>query len=194
MGDAILIEAYADLLQETGDELSFAFVTHNKRDFSDMAGDERQPHPDIAAQFDADRSTYALSLGEVLTAFPPEWMEEVKWEHGYEEQPRRLSEILAAEHLLFRQVWYNPHWNLRHEIETGKVRIVADNKLSRVPYRQDEISETTWAGALAAAKRTEDEVGVDNLGPRTDFKWGMLNGKLSALRWVTGSEWDVLDT
>lgn len=71
---------------------------------------------------------------------------------------------------------------------------MADNKLSRVPYRQDEISETTWAGALAAAKRTEDEVGVDNLGPRTDFKWGMLNGKLSALRWVTGSEWDVLDT
>ena len=194
MGDAILIEAYADLLQETGDELSFAFVTHNKRDFSDLAGDERQPHPDIAALFDADRSIYALSLGEVLTAFAPEWMEEVKWEHDYEEQPRRLSEILAAEHLLFRQVWYNRHCNLRHEIETGKVRIVADDKLSRTPYRQDEISETTWVGALAAAKRTEDEVGVDNLGPWTDFEWGMLNGKLSALRWVTGSEWDFLDT
>lgn len=194
MGDAILIEAYADLIQEPGGGLSFAFVTHNKRDFSDMAGDERQPHPDIAALFDADRSTYALSLGEVLTAFAPEWMEEVKWEHDYEEQPRRLSEILAAEHLLFRQVWYNRHWNLRNEIETGKVRIVPDDRLSRAPYRQDEISETTWAGALAAAKRTEDEVGIDILGPWTDFEWGMLNGKLSALRWVTGSEWDFLDT
>jgi hypothetical protein len=54
--------------------------------------------------------------------------------------------------------------------------------------------DKTWKGALAAAKRTENEVGIDNLGPWTDFEWGMLNGKLSALRWVMGDEWDMLDT
>ncbi len=37
-------------------------------------------------------------------------------------------------------------------------------------------------------------VGKDNLGPYTDFEWGMINGKLSALRWVLGDEWDMLDT
>jgi hypothetical protein len=31
-------------------------------------------------------------------------------------------------------------------------------------------------------------------GPYTDFELGTLNGKLSALRWVPGSEWDLLDT
>lgn len=29
---------------------------------------------------------------------------------------------------------------------------------------------------------------------KDDFGWGMLNGKLSALRWVMGDDWDMLDT
>ena len=30
--------------------------------------------------------------------------------------------------------------------------------------------------------------------PQTDFEWGMVNGKLSAIRWMLGDEWDMLDT
>jgi hypothetical protein len=39
--------------------------------------------------------------------------------------------------------------------------------------------DTVWEGALAAAKRIEEEVGLENLGPWSDFEWGMINGKLS---------------
>ena len=34
----------------------------------------------------------------------------------------------------------------------------------------------------------------DQLGPYTDFELGMLDGKLSVLRWALGAEWDFLDT
>ena len=42
-------------------------------------------------------------------------------------------------------------------------------------------------------KRAENEY-PEELGPWDDFEWGMLNGKLSAIRWMLGDEWDMLDT
>ena len=30
--------------------------------------------------------------------------------------------------------------------------------------------------------------------PHDTFVWAMINGKLSALRWVMGDDWDMLDT
>ncbi|MBT2594068.1 hypothetical protein [Arthrobacter sp. ISL-72] len=49
--------------------------------------------------------------------------------------------------------------------------------------------------AGSGRKRVEEVYkGLGELGPYTDFELGVLNGKLSALRWVLGSEWDFLDT
>ncbi|GGI33045.1 PIN domain-containing protein [Bradyrhizobium guangdongense] len=195
MGDAVLIETYRDVLSTGASDHEYAFVTHNKHDFSDMGVDERRPHPDLAELFVSENSTYALAVGEVLQQYAPERMEEVKWEFEYREEPRLLSEIVEAEHLLFRQVWYNRHWNLRIAIERGKHKLVTKEEWDKHPKRRNKMTiDTVWNGALAAAKRTEEEVGLENLGPWTDFEWGMINGKLSALRWVMGSEWDFLDT
>ena len=196
IGDAILLEIYRDVLASRPADATCAFVTHNKHDFSNMGSDERQPHPDLAELFSDERSIYALALGEVLNAYAPELMEEVKWEFEYHEEPRLLSEILEAEHLLFRQIWYTRHWNRRIAIERGKHKLVTREEWDRssLKRRQRMTIDTVWAGALAAAQRTQEEVGTENLGPWTDFEWGMLNGKLSALRWAMGSEWDFLDT
>jgi len=144
--------------------------------------------------FRGTTSTYWTSIVDAIKKIAPELLADHTAEANYPFQPRRLSELLEAEHLLMRQVWYNRHWNLRTQIENGTHHVVAEKDYSRKPYRPDQTLDTVWAGALAAAKRTEDEVGIENLGPWDDFEWGMLNGKLSAIRWMLGDEWDMLDT
>ncbi|MFL6354556.1 MAG: hypothetical protein ACJ74Z_22275 [Bryobacteraceae bacterium] len=47
----------------------------------------------------------------------------------------------------------------------------------------------------AAAEKLRQRYGKAELeGPYTDVEWGMILGKVSALRWVSGEEWDFLDT
>jgi predicted nucleic acid-binding protein len=195
VGDAILIEFYAGLATASrARKPRYAFVTHNTKDFSEPNGDRRRPHPDLASLFKSPRSTYWVSIVDLIKELAPDLLADHDSEFNFSQQPKSLSEILEAEYLLFRQVWYNRHWNLRTEIEQGKHKVVPEKDYSRNPYRPDQTLDTVWAQALAAAKRTEDEVGSENLGPWDDFEWGMLNGKLSALRWVLGDEWDMLDT
>jgi hypothetical protein len=193
VGDAILVETYAGLV-ERGKDWNLAFVTHNTKDFSGEAGDKRNPHADLADLFSPPKSTYWVSMVDFVKEVDPELLEDHDSEFNFYIEPRRLSEIMEAEHLLYRQVWYNRHMNLRLNVQQGKVEVTPEKDYARKPYRPDQILDSVWAMALAAAKRTEDEVGVENLGPWDDFEWGMLNGKLSALRWVMGDEWDMLDT
>jgi hypothetical protein len=190
------METFGVVASAANEDEHYAFVTHNKHDFSNMGIDERQPHPDFADYFSSGGSSYSLALGDVLSKFAPEWMDDVTWEFEFREEPRLLTEILEAEHLLYRQVWYNRHWNRRIAIEKGRHKLVAKDEWDKQqPKRRQKMTvDSVWERAVAAAKRTEGEVGAENLGPWTDFEWGMINGKLSALRWVMGSDWDFLDT
>jgi hypothetical protein len=56
------------------------------------------------------------------------------------------------------------------------------------------VVDEIWTGALKSARKVEKKYGKEKLGPYTKFEWGMINGKLSALRWVLGEDWDMLDT
>jgi hypothetical protein len=92
--------------------------------------------------------------------------------------PRNEPEIVAALDRLWDQVWYNRHWNFRISVQQGDT----------------DVSPGVWKVALESAKRVEKRLPKSERGPWTDFEWGMLNGKLSALRWVLGDDWDFLDT
>ncbi len=193
--DAIIIETYADCVREKNTRgTRFAFVTHNKDHFSEPHADKRIPHPDIAPLFSRVKSLYFISLKEVLSRVNPGLLADVKTEAEWTQEPRKVSEILAASEEFFEKVWYGRHGLVAEAVETGKTRVVDKEDYPTGKYAPNLISRDIWEGARKSARRVEKKYGVKNLGPWDDFEWGMLSGKLSALRWVLREEWDMLDT
>lgn len=195
MADAIIIETYAACLREKATSgVRFAFVTHNKSDFSIENGNHKTPHADFAKLFSRVKSLYFINLPEALRRVEPSLVTRIMLEQSWTQDPRSLSEILEAEDLLFHQVWYNRHWNLRIGVEEGRIKLVDKEIYPRQGVTSETILRDVWEGALKAARKVEQKYGKQNLGPWDDFEWGMVNGKLSALRWALGDEWDMLDT
>ncbi|AYF32019.1 restriction endonuclease [Micromonospora tulbaghiae] len=90
---------------------------------------------------------------------------------------RRVSDILDAEASLVDALWYGR--------KPGHDQAVPAE-------RPEEIV----AKMRAAMRRMEEQYGAEELTKHTesDWAWGFLSGKISALRWVLGYEWDMLDS
>lgn len=197
MNDTILLETYASLLESADVEEAdtYIFVTHNDKDFSYVGVHNQKPHPDIANYFAASSSQYSLNLPAVLRSIDENIFEDaVLTEQGLPYEPRSLAEIQAEQNLLWNQVWYNRHWYTRSQLESGEIELVDKETFPVIDHATRPVQRDVWAQALAAAARVEAEFGLENLRPWNDFEWGMINGKLSALNWILGDEWDFLDT
>jgi predicted nucleic acid-binding protein len=200
--DAILIETYFEYVRShAGVGERFAFVTHNKSDFSLANGNQKLPHADIAAGFSKIKSMYFINLADCLRRINPTRVSHMMWELEWDQQPRGLTEILHWMDRLTTMVWHNRHMNWVWRIERGKEKIVSQEEweagYKKNPrYNSKHTPTDVWKGALRAARAARRQLGpgVDGYGPYTDFEWGMINGKLSALRWMLGDEWDMLDT
>ncbi|MFZ3174685.1 MAG: PIN domain-containing protein [Thiobacillus sp.] len=195
MADAMLIETHFECVRAASGRQRFAFVTHNKHDFSLMNGNQKLPHADLAASFSRIKSMYFINLAECLRRIDSMRVTHLMWEQEWSQEPRGLTEMLKAMDTLTQQIWYNRHMNRAYLIEKGKIKVV-DRATWEKGKRdnQHEIIDEIWKGAHKAARATEKRLGKDNVGPWTDFEWGMLNGKLSALRWMLGEDWDELYT
>jgi hypothetical protein len=137
---------------------------------------EKRYAPDSSKLDDIKKALEKMVSYDDFQRFKEELKEELLIRELY--TPRSESEIQVAIDELWDKIWYNRHLYFRAQIEVG----------------EETVDPGVWSTALKGAKRIEKKYGKRNLGPWDDFEWGMLNGKLSALRWVLGDEWDFLDT
>lgn len=109
----------------------------------------------------------------------PDWPDIDVVDEAQFPEPRVLEEIEAAEEEFFEKLWYYRSKGCQDH-ETVIVSPPATAEIER--------------SAEARRMEIENVYPAQELPPWSAYQYGEVCGKLSALRWVLGYDWDVLDT
>jgi hypothetical protein len=90
---------------------------------------------------------------------------------------RSVKQIVAVAEELGDRLWYGRSGSEEH-------------------LRKGGTPEYIVKGALNAQREAEKKYGKESLmeNVQDDWHWGFLSGKVSAIRWVLGDDWDMLDS
>lgn len=78
----------------------------------------------------------------------------------YTIEPRTMDEVAEAAYQFVEKIWFDRHLSLKYKVEKGI----------------ETVDPQIWEGALKSAEKMIQKYGEENLGPYSDFEWGMLNG------------------
>ncbi|WP_446327072.1 hypothetical protein ACRHQN_27600 [Burkholderia pseudomallei] len=115
--------------------------------------------------------------------------------HIAPDKRRTMKEMREKIHNLQMQIWYN--WNyltLRSMIEEGEVNVVSTVEYNAITYPDNlnYISDEKWAVLQAGARELEEEFGLELIAIPDELDLSFLEGKLSALKYACGWEWEHL--
>ena len=187
MADSMIIEIFFSQIDDTN---TFYFISRNTNEYS-QKGNINNPNEGFNEYFSKDNVHYSLDLYKTINEISPDTLEEIEFEDFWFEEGRGLFEILEQINKYEDIIWYNRHSYRAQQVEDGIIKIVDESEYD--VYNHNQIVSHIWEGALKSAADKEKIYGEELL-PESDFDFGMINGKLSALRWVLGDEWDMLDT
>lgn len=93
---------------------------------------------------------------------------------------------------------YRPKKEIDRAVAPLEARVMYERALIKIDLDDPETHNLPHETTLSLAdfiEQIEAEYDPEFLGEMTDFEWGILNGQLSALRWVQGWAWNgSLDT
>lgn len=89
---------------------------------------------------------------------------------------RTTAELAAAAQELEDRIWYNRKIVLMNSIRHRATPMPPEDIMDAITAHMREIEQKYTSASY------------------NTYEWGVVNGRLSALRWIFGEDWDMLDT
>lgn len=190
MADALILEVFREAMEADPDpDNLFVFVTSNHTDFSQPEGDRRTHHTDLTEFFPAPRARYATDLSSILAPFGQDLVD--RYTPAEFDEPRRKTEVMDMIDRLEDIHRYHEIRAREALVEAGRLVVVEDDprgRRNRLPVGQIRRSAVERHRRQLAT--LEAKLDDDDKRELDEYERGELAGRMAALEWLLGEEWD----